>query len=506
MAGTTFNWNFEEKPFPNFADKVSIPTGLFYDNKFVPAVEGGLIDLVNPSTGSVIGQIAGATSKDVDLAVAAAQKAFDSTWGLNTPGVERGKLMIKLAELIEKHADELAAVESLNAGLSYVFSRHVDIRIAAELLRYYGGWADKIKGTTMETNLTKMAFTLAEPIGIVASVVPWNVPLTMAILKIAPALATGNCVILKPSELTPLTILRVAQLSVEAGFPPGVISILPGYGNTVGAALSSHMGIGKISFTGSTQVGRQIMKAAAESNMKRVTLELGGKSPSVVLADANITEAAKWAAFGIMINMGQTCFAGSRVYVHDSIYDAFMKEFMGVVSHLPVGDPFSPNSFNGPQISKTHFDRIMSFIEIGKQEGAKLECGGKRVGEEGYFIEPTVFTDVKPEMRIVREEIFGPVVVVARFGSNEELVKLANDTNYGLSAAIFSREMTNALTIARKLQAGTIWINSHSIVEINVPFGGFRQSGMGREYGEEALKEYMEIKSVHVNLTSPPPM
>jgi len=248
------------------------------------------------------------------------------------------------------------------------------------------------------------------------------------------------------------------------------------------------------------------MKAAAESNLKKVSLELGGKSPSVVLPDADITEAAKWATFGIMVNMGQMCCAGSRVYVHESIYDAFMKEFMAIVKHLPVGDPFSPNTFNGPQVSKAHFDRIMSFIDVGKKEGATLECGGKQSGSEGYFIEPTVFTDIKPEMTIVQEEIFGPVVVVAKFSTEEELVQLANKSPYGLAAAVFSRDISRALTVANKLEAGTIWINSHSMIEVNVPFGGFKQSGVGREYGEDSLKEYLEIKAVHVNLTAPPPI
>ncbi|KAF8308507.1 ALDH-like protein [Clavulina sp. PMI_390] len=323
--------------------------------------------------------------------------------------------------------------------------------------------------------------------------------------KLGPALATGNTVVLKPSELTSLTTLRLGALIKEAGFPPGVVNIVPGYGWTAGAAISSHMDIGKISFTGSTNAGRQVMKAAAESNLKKVSLEMGGKGPALVMDDAHLEDALKWTAFGMMYNQGQICYACSRVYVHESVYDLFLSYYKHIMNSFPIGDPFSPTTFNGPVASEAHFNRIMQYIEIGKKEGATLLAGGERWGTEGFFIKPTVFADVTPEMTIVKEEIFGPVVVVAKYKTEEELIKLANDSEFGLTAAVFSRDVTKAITTANAIQAGTVWVNMAGLPDPSMPFGGYKQSGIGRDFGEEALYSYLETKSVHVNLTNKPP-
>jgi len=382
----------------------------------------------------------------------------------------------------------------------------MDVQSTANVFRYYGGMADKIHGKTIEVNESKLAYTRIEPIGVVGQIVPWNFPIAMLSWKIAPALATGNAIVFKPSEWTPLTALRLAELVVEAGYPPGVMNIVTGKGNVAGAAISNHMGIGKIAFTGSTLVGRHILKAAANSNLKKVTLELGGKSPALILDDSNLDAAIKWAAFGILFNHGQACTAASRVFVHESVYEKFLPKFTEVLKSVKVGDPFQNDTYQGPQVHQVHYDRIMNYIDIGKKEGATVHLGGERHGTEGYFIQPTIFTDVKPEMTIVKEEIFGPVVVVIKFRDEDDLIKMANDTLYGLSASVFSQDITKAITTANALQAGTVWINSHHIVNNNVPFGGYKQSGIGRELGDAVIDNYTEVKAVHVNLTAPPPL
>jgi len=505
MAPTTFSYDFSNEA-SGFRKKTSFSTGLFINGQFVDSVESKTFEIINPTTAKSLGHITVASEKDIDLAVEAAQKAFDSTWGLHTTGQQRGKLLIRLAELIEENIEELAALESLDNGKAVAIAQVVDVQGAADVLRYYGGWADKIHGKTIETDEATFAYTRHEPIGVVGQITPWNFPIMMLAWKLGPALATGNTIIFKPSEFTSLTALRVAVLVKEAGFPPGVVNIVPGLGNVAGAAIANHMGIGKIAFTGSTAVGRAIMKAAASSNLKRVTLELGGKSPTLVLDDCNLDNAARWAVFGVLANHGQMCCAGTRIYVQDNIYDKFMEKFLAVMKGIKVGDPFRPDTFQGPQVSKIQFDRIMSYIDRGKKEGATCLVGGQQHGTEGYFIEPTIFTDVKPEMTIVKEEIFGPVGVVSRFSNDEELIKLANDSVYGLASAVFSENMSRAIKLANALKAGTVWVNTYNTIRYNVPFGGYKQSGHGRELGEYALENYTQTKAVHVNLSGPPPI
>ncbi|KAF9516855.1 hypothetical protein BS47DRAFT_1340473 [Hydnum rufescens UP504] len=505
MAPTTFSYDFSNEA-SGFGKKSSFPSGLFINGQFVDSVDSKTIELINPTTAKSLGHITVASEKDIDLAVEAAQKAFETTWGLHASGQERGKLLIRLAELIEENIEELAALESLDNGKAVAVAQAVDVQGAADVLRYYGGWADKVHGKTIETDDATFAYTRHEPIGVVGQITPWNFPIWMLAWKLGPALATGNAVVFKPSEWTPLTALRVASLIKEAGFPPGVVNIVPGIGNIAGAAISNHSGIGKVAFTGSTAVGRAIMKAAASSNLKRVTLELGGKSPTLVLDDCNLENAARWAAYGILANHGQVCCAGTRIYVQDNIYDKFLEKFLAVVKSVKLGDPFHPETFQGPQVSKTQFDRILNYIEHGKKEGATCLLGGQQHGTEGYFIQPTIFTDIKPEMRIVKEEIFGPVGVVAKFSNDEELIKLANDTVYGLAAAVFSENLSRAVKLANALKAGTVWVNTYNTIRTNVPFGGYKQSGQGRELGEYALDNYTQVKAVHINLSGPPPI
>jgi aldehyde dehydrogenase (NAD+) len=417
------------------------------------------------------------------------------------PGYERAKLLLNLADLIEKNVDELAALESLDNGKAFAIAKAVDVTAAVRVFRYYAGWCDKNHGKTIEVDDTKLAYTRNEPIGVVGQIIPWNFPIMMLSWKLAPALATGNAIILKPSEFTPLTAIRTAHLIQEAGFPPGVVNIVTGYGNTAGAAIAAHPNIEKIAFTGSTLVGRSVMRAAAESNLKKVTLELGGKSPNIVCNDADLDQAVKWSAFGIYFNHGQCCCAGSRVYVQEDIYDKFLARFTEHVKTLKVGDPFHQDTFQGPQVSKIQFDRIMGYIQKGKEEGATVLMGGERHGSEGYFIEPTVFTDTKPDMTIVKDEIFGPVVVVSKFKDDEDIIPVANDTLYGLAAAVFTRDISRAMKIAHSLHAGTVWVNCYNILNESVPFGGYKQSGIGRELGEYALANYTNVKAVHVNIS-----
>jgi len=464
------------------------------------------IDVFNPSTDKIIAKISEASAADVDRAVQAAQKAFQTSWGLKVPGCERGKLLMKLADLIERDMDEIAAIESLDNGKAFSISKNFDVAQAAAVIRYYAGWADKIHGNVIEVNEHQLAYTRHEPIGVVGQIIPWNFPLYMFSWKVGPALATGNTIVLKPSEFTSLSALRVCALIVEAGFPPGVVNVIPGYGKIAGKAISLHMHIEKVAFTGSTVVGQEIMKDAASTNLKKVTLELGGKSPSIVFHDADIEQAVRWAAFGVYFNHGQTCCAGSRIFVQESVYEKFLHGFTEQVKKLKVGDPFHPETFQGPQVSQVQYDRVMGYIEHGKKEGATLHLGGQRHGTEGYFIQPTIFTDVTADMKISREEIFGPVGVIKTFKDEDDIVHQANDTFYGLAAAIFSRDISRAIKTANDLKAGTVWINCVNQLHPSVPFGGFKQSGFGRELGEYALDNYTNIKTVNVNLSNPSPI
>ncbi|KIJ48530.1 hypothetical protein M422DRAFT_226046 [Sphaerobolus stellatus SS14] len=494
----SFSFDFDTD---HFKGKVNFSTGLFINGKFVDGSDNTTIDVINPTTGKKIGVVAEGTPKDVDLAVAAAQKAYDTVWGLNCPGFQRGKLLMKWADLIEEHIDELAAIECLDNGKIFVDSKGFDITEVAATLRYYGGWADKNHGKVIETHDDKLGYTRHEPFGVVGQIIPWNFPLLMFAWKIGPALATGNTVVIKPSELTPLSALRCTELAIQAGIPPGVINVVNGYGPTVGQAIASHPKIEKVAFTGSTLVGREIMRQAALSNLKNVTLELGGKSPNVIFDDANLEDAIEWAVHGVYFNHGQTCCAGTRIYVQASIFDKFQEKFVARIKAIQLGDPLKAGTKQGPQVSQTQFDRIMGYIEDGKKAGATAIIGGKRHGTEGYFIEPTIFTNTKPDMRIVREEIFGPVGVLVKFEDEDDIVHIANDTMYGLAAAVFSQNINRALSVAHRLKAGTVWVNCCNQIHPQLSFGGFKQSGIGRELGEYALANYTSVKTIHVHLT-----
>ncbi|KAK7051661.1 hypothetical protein VNI00_004640 [Paramarasmius palmivorus] len=399
---------------------VSLNTGLFINGKFVKPVEGGTIDVLNPATGKVTTTVSAGTDKDVDLAVEAATKAYKTSWGLKVPGSTRGQMITKLASLIEQNLEEFAALECLNVGKPFP-STKAEITNSIALFRYYGGWADKVQGKTIETTENKMAYTRHEPFGVVGAIIPWNSPFYMLSFKLGPALATGNAVVLKPSEITPLTALKFAGLLNEAGFPPGVVNIVNGYGHTVGQALSSHPQIRKIAFTGSTLTGRKILEASAKSNLKVVSLELGGKSPVVVFDDADIEQAVKWTASGIFNNMGQSCIAGSRIFVQEGVYDSFTQGLADYAKNMQTktGDPFAKGTIHGPQISENQFKRVMGYIDSGKSEGASVMVGGERHGPEGFFVKPTIFTECKPDMKIVKEEIFGPVASVMKFSTEE---------------------------------------------------------------------------------------
>lgn len=490
---------------PNSKIKSStLPTGLFIGGKFIPAQDGKTFEVFNPSTGKVIANVSEAGVKDIDHAVDVAEEAYNNRWGEIVPAFERGKLLIKVAEIIEANADELASLEAIDNGKAFNYARGFDITEGAATFRYYAGWADKDHGKVIETNNTKLVYTRHEPIGVVGQIIPWNFPFLMLCWKLGPALATGNAVILKTAEQTPLSALKLAEL-IKDVFPPGVLNIVTGFGPVTGNAITSHMRIRKVAFTGSTLVGRSVLKAAAASNLKKTTLELGGKSPNIIFEDANLDDAIKWAAFGLFFNHGQCCCAGSRIYVQESIYDKFLEKFHKHVSNIKVGDPFAHDTFQGPQVSQLQYDRVMGYIESGKKEGAKTILGGNRHGKEGYFIEPTIFVDAKPDSRIVREEIFGPVVVVSKFKDEADMIRQANDSFYGLAAAVFSRDISRALTVAHKLHAGTVWVNCYNQLHAQVPFGGFKESGIGRELGEYALENYTEVKAVQVNLSLPAP-
>ena len=412
--------------------------------------------------------------------------------------------MLKLSSLVEQHATTLATIETWDNGKPYSVALNEDVAEVSGALKYYAGYADKLHGQVIDTGLDKFAYTIREPLGVCGQIIPWNYPLAMAAWKLGPALACGNTEVLKAAEQTPLSVLYFATLVKEAGFPPGVINILNGYGREAGAALASHPGVDKIAFTGSTATGKEIMKMAA-GTMKNITLETGGKSPLLVFDDAELDQAAKWAHIGIMSNMGQICTATSRILVQDTIYDEFVKQFQEMIKTTSkIGDPYKDDTFQGPQVTKAQYERVLSYIESGKSEGATLAMGGdayKDVGDgKGFFISPTVFTDVKPSMKIFREEVFGPFAVVTSFKTEEEALEKANDTTYGLGSAVFTRDITRAHRVARGIEAGMVWVNSSNDSDFRIPFGGVKQSGIGRELGEEGLKAYTNAKAVHVNM------
>lgn len=473
---------------------------LFINGKWVNSISGKTFATLNPATGQEICQVAEADSADVDLAVKAARKAFESGPWKKMSAAERGRRINKLADLMEKNLPALAALESLDNGKPLRDSLNADLPLSIKAYRYYAGWCDKTHGKTIPVEGEYFCYTKHEPVGVVGQIIPWNFPLLMTAWKWAPALATGCTIVLKPAEQTPLTALRMAELAQEADIPDGVINVVPGFGPTAGAAITSHMDIDKVAFTGEGSTGQLVMQAAAKSNLKRVSLELGGKSPNVVFADADLDAAVEGAYFGLFFNQGQCCCAGSRLFVEENIHDAFVEKLVARAKKQRVGDPFDMATTQGPQISQEQCDRIMGYIDVGVSEGANLLSGGKRVGSKGYFIQPTIFSGVKDNMRIAKEEIFGPVMNILKFKDVDEVVQRGNKTFYGLAAAIWTKDITKAHRLANNLRAGTVWVNCYDVFDAAAPFGGFKMSGIGRELGEYALSLYTEVKTVYINL------
>ena len=487
-------------PAPVKSDVKIEYTQCLIDGKWVDAASGKTFETINPATGDTLAQVAEGDAADVDKAVAAARKAFDGGPWAKMTATQRGNLMYKLADLIEKNKEKLAALETLDNGKPIRDSLNADLPLTVACYRYYARWADKIHGKTIPVNGPFFCYTKHEPIGVCGQIIPWNFPLLMQAWKWGPALATGNTVVLKPAEQTPLTALYVGQLALEAGFPPGVINIVPGMGPTAGGAIAKHMDVDKVAFTGSTEVGKLIMEAASKSNLKRVSLELGGKSPNIVFADADADAAIQGAYFALFFNQGQCCCAGSRLFVEEKIHGEFVEKLKGIAKSRRVGDPFDMKTHQGPQVSREQFDKVMGYIDIGNKQGAKMVAGGSRVGDRGFFIEPTVFDGVRDDMTIAQEEIFGPVLCVMPFKDVDEVIGRANRSVYGLAAAVWTKDIQKAMAISNGVRAGTVWVNCYDVFDAAAPFGGFKQSGIGRELGEYALEHYSEVKTVTMKL------
>jgi len=477
---------------------------LFINGQWVDAASGQTFDTPNPATGETLAAVAEGDAEDINRAVSAARDAFDNgPWGRLTPS-ERGKLLWKVGDLILEHADELAQLESLDNGKPVAVARGADIPLAADMFHYMAGWATKIEGNTINISVPYMpganfhSYTLREPVGVVGQIIPWNFPLLMAAWKLAPALTTGNTVVLKPAEQTPLTALLLAQLIAEAGIPDGVVNVVTGFGETAGAALAAHDDVDKVAFTGSTEVGKLIVQAAA-GNLKKVTLELGGKSPNIVFDDAD-TGAVEGAANAIFFNHGQCCVAGSRLFVQEDRFDEVVNGVAEIAKGIKLGPGMEDGTQMGPLVSDEQLRRVTGFLESGVSEGATTVTGGNRHGQTGYFVEPTVITNTRPDMKIVREEIFGPVVVAAPFRSLDEIAAEANNSSYGLGAGIWTKDISKAHALAKKLRAGTVWINCYNVFDASLPFGGYKQSGWGREMGHEVLEAYTEVKAVTTQL------
>jgi aldehyde dehydrogenase (NAD+) len=471
---------------------------LFIGGKFVDSNSGKTFSALNPATGQTLCQVAEADKTDVDQAVKAARKALESGPWKTMDAADRGRLLYKLADRIEAQAEELAALEALSSGKIITDARG-DLQGVVNWLRYYAGWADKIEGKTVPVRGNFLSYTLRQPVGVVGQIIPWNFPLLMLAWKWGPALACGNTVVMKLAEQTPVTGMRVAELALEAGFPPGVINVLNGYGETTGAALVAHPGVDKIAFTGHVETAKIIQKVAADT-LKRCTFELGGKSPNVIFADADMDEAVQGAFHAIYFHGGQCCTAGSRLFVEQKAHKEFVQRLAERAKARKLGDPLDESTQQGPQVSQEQLDKILGYIDLGQKQGAKLVAGGKRHGDKGYFVEPTIFDGVKDEMAIARDEIFGPVVSVLPFKDVDEVIGRANDTTYGLAAAIWTRDIDKAHRFAREVKAGTVWVNCYHVVDTVTPFGGFKMSGQGRENGEAALEHYTEVKTVTVKL------
>lgn len=474
-------------------------TECFIGGQWVPSQSGQRFATINPATEEPICQVAEGDAADVDLAVEAARNAFDNGPWAEMDARDRGALLNKLADLITEEAAELAALESLDNGKPISDAVAADLPLTIDCLRYYAGWADKIHGKTIPIRGNYFTYTRREPLGVAGQIIPWNFPMLMTAWKWGPALAAGCTIVMKPAEQTPLTCLRMARLAQKAGFPDGVINVVPGYGPTAGASIVKHPGVDKIAFTGEYKTAQTIMADAAET-LKRLTFELGGKSPNIVFADADLDAAVAGAHFGLFFNQGQCCCAGSRLFVEESVHDKFVEKIVDYNKDRKLGDPLDPETQQGPQVDQAQFDKIMHYIELGEKEGAECLTGGKRVGDRGYYIEPTVFANVTDDMAIAKDEIFGPVMNILKFKDMDEIIDRANNTFYGLAAAVWTRDIGKAHKIAGSVRAGTVWVNCYDVFDAAAPFGGFKMSGIGRELGEKALDNYLEDKTVTVAL------
>jgi phenylacetaldehyde dehydrogenase len=489
----------------NVEEFIAAPRQLFINGQWTDAASGQTFETPNPATGETLARVAEGDAEDVDRAVRAARKAFEEgPWSRMTPS-ERGRIVWKIGDLILEHVDELAQLESLDNGKPFLVAQAADVPLSADLFHYMAGWATKIEGNTIDISVPYMpganfhSYTLREPIGVVGQIIPWNFPLLMAAWKLGPALAAGCTVVLKPAEQTPLSALRLAELIAEAGVPDGVVNVVPGFGETAGAALARHMDVDKVAFTGSTEVGKLIVEAAGATNLKKLTLELGGKSPNIVFDDAD-PAAVQGAANAIFFNHGQCCVAGSRLFVHQSRYDEVVDGVSEIAKSIKLGSGMDPSTQMGPLVSAEQLSRVTGYLESGRADGATAVTGGGRFGDKGYFVEPTVLTNTTPDMKVVREEIFGPVVVAAPFSDLDEIAAVANDTEYGLGAGIWTKDISKAHALAKKLRAGTVWINCYNVFDASLPFGGYKQSGWGREMGHEVLNNYTEVKAVTAQL------
>jgi len=484
---------------PKVEEFLKGPIGLFINGEFVPSVSGKTFETVNPSTEEVLAVVSEAQKEDIDLAVKAARRAFEDGPWPQMSAAERAHIIYKVADLMDAHKEELAQLEALDNGKPYHVALSDDIPGTVEHFRYYAGWATKVMGQTIPISPDYLNYTRHEPVGVAGQIIPWNYPLQMASWKLGAALAVGCTVVLKPAEQTPLSLLYAAQLFKEAGFPDGVVNFVPGFGDPAGEAIVNHPDIDKVAFTGSTVVGKSIMRKAADT-IKHVTLELGGKSPNIILEDADLSAAIPAAFNGIMYNHGQNCSAGSRIFVHRKHYDYVVEELSKMAKQVKLGPGIESTSEMGPLVSKKQQERVLNYIEKGKAEGARITAGGKAPFSKGYFVEPTIFADVTDDMVIAREEIFGPVAVVLPFDTVEEVIRRANDSLYGLAAGVWTENIKTAHYVANKLKAGTVWINDYNIENPASPFGGFKQSGVGREMGSYALQNYTEVKSIWVTL------